>query len=154
MDKTKIFASDCHLYIASRGATPDTAVAHATFPGTAWIEVGFMKQGVLKLSTEKHELDLHTGEKKQLGVTLKLEGAGLETNAAKLTALEALVDYRCDIICKPVNTTVTRVWKMLGMNLSVGLEGPFSAKDALVLPISGQVNGAKVSDCFDEITLT
>jgi hypothetical protein len=154
MDKTKIFASDCHMYIASRGATPDTAVAHAAFPGTAWKEVGFMKQGSVKLSTDKFEIDLHTGEKQQLGVTLKLEADALETDAAKLTELEGMVNYRTDIILKPVNSTVTRVWKLLGFNMSVGLAGPMSMKDALTLPLSGQVNGAKVSDCFDEITLT
>jgi hypothetical protein len=154
MDKTKIFASDCHLYIASRGATPDTPVAHSTFPGTDWKEVGFMPRGAAKVSTEKDEIDLHTGEKHLTGVVLKFEGAGLETDATKLTALEAMINYRCDLILKPVNTSVTRVWKLLGMNIAVTLDGPFSGKAPLTLPISGQVSGAKVSDCFDEITLT
>jgi hypothetical protein len=153
MDKTKIFASDCHLYIASRGATPDTAVSHSTFPGTAWKEVGFMKQGQAKLSTEFHTMDLHTGEKHQLGVTLKFDTAALETDATNLTTLEGFIGYRCDLILKPTNGSA-RVWKLLGMNVAVGLEGPFSAKDALTLPISGQVTGATVGACYDEITLT
>jgi len=152
MDKTKIFAADCHLYLASRSTTPDTAVSHASFP-TGWTEVGFMKAGSAKLTPEKHEIDLHTGEKHLLGVTLKFEAAALETDAAKLTALEAMINYRVDLILKPVNTSVTRVWKLLGFNVAVLLEGVFSSKDALTLPISGQVTGARVSDCFDEITL-
>ena len=154
MDKTKIFACDCDVYIASRGATPGTAVAHDTFPGTAWKEVGYLKQGAAKLSFDKSEIDLHTGEKKQLGITLKFDAAALETDATKLTTLEAFIGTKNDIILKPVSSSETRVWKLLGMNVSIGMEGPLSSKDALTFPISGQVTGAKVSDCFDEITLT
>ena len=151
LDKTKIFGATADLYIAVRTA-PDTPVDHATFPGTAWKDCGYLKAKSAKLDTEIHEIDLHNGEKLQLGVTLKLEAEGLECDATKFTQLETFLNARCDMILKARGST--RHWKLLGMNVSHGFKGVFAADDALSVPIKGQVMGAKVSDCFDEITLT
>ena len=109
-DKTKIFAADSFVYIASRGATPETPVPHATFPGTEWKNVGYFKRGTAKVSTEIHETDLNDGQKHQLGVTIKFECAGLESDATMMTTLEALINNKCDIIVKPVSASITRVF--------------------------------------------
>lgn len=154
MDKSKIFAGDCHMYIASRGATPDTEVAHATFPGTAWQEIGFMKRGEFKVSTVKDEIELHTGEMHEMGTVVKYETSAIETDEAKLTILEGFKNYRCDVIAKPVNASETRVFKIRGVNVSTMLEGAFTTKEPLAFRISGQAVGTKISDVVDQITLS
>lgn len=150
LDKTKIFGAAADLYIAAR-SSPDTEVLHSTFPGTAWKDCGYLKAKTLKVSTDLHEVDLHTGEKQQLGATVKYEAEGLECDATKFTQLESFLNTRCDVIIKARGST--RHWKLLGVNVSHKLAGTFAADEVLTVPISGQVTGAKVGDCFDEITL-
>jgi hypothetical protein len=153
-DKTKIFAADSFIYIASRGATPDTAVAHDVFPGTTWKNIGYFKRGTAKVSTEVHEIDLNDGQKQQLGVTMKFEAAALESDATMMTTLEGMINNKCDIIIKPVSSSITRVVKLLGFNVSVGLEGPFVGNEPLTVPVKGQSVGSKVTDVYDDITLS
>jgi hypothetical protein len=151
LDKTKIFGAAADLFIAVR-TEPDTPVAHATFPGTAWKDCGYLKAKTAKIDSENHEIDLHTGEKHQLGVTLKFEAEGLECDSTKFTQLESFLNARCDVILKARGSA--RHWKLLGMNISHGFKGVFAADDVLSIPIKGQVMGSKVGDCFDEITIT
>jgi hypothetical protein len=152
-DKTKIYSTDCWVYIAKRTA-PGTEVSHATFPGTDWKDVGYFKGGTAKLSTDKHEIDLNDGGKQLLGKTLKFECAALQTDEAQRTLLEAFEGEVCDIILKPVRASITRITKLLAFSISVGLEGVLSSKDTLALPLSGEATGPKLSDLVDDITLS
>jgi len=151
IDKTKIFAKACHVYVAGR-TDASTPVAHTA--GTDWSDVGTLKADSIKLSTDKHEIALHDGEMQLLGVTLKFEAEGLETDSAKLTILEGMLNKKCDIILRPIIASDTACIKLLGMNVSVGLSGAFSAKDAIITAISGQAMGKKPSDVYTEATVS
>jgi hypothetical protein len=151
LDKTKIFGAAADLYIAIRESA-DTPVSHVSFPGDDWYHCGYIKAKTAKLDSENHEIDLHTGEKHQLGVTLKFEAEGLQCDVGNIQFLENCLNSRCDVILKARGSS--RHWKLLGMNISHGFKGVFAADDVLSIPIKGQVMGPKVGDCFDEITIT
>lgn len=151
IDKTKIFAKACHVYVAAR-TDPNTPVPHVA--GTDWTDVGSLKSGSAKISTELHEIQIHTGEKVLTGVTIKFEADGMETDSAKLTLLETMINKTCDIILRSKVTADTAAIKLLGFNVSPGLEGPFSGTDALTVKLSGSAMGAKPSDLFMNTTVS
>jgi hypothetical protein len=151
IDKTKIFAGSVHVYVAGR-TVDTTAVDHAA--STGWIDIGTMKAETTKISTDLHTVDLHDGTVQQLGVTLKLETTALETDASKITALEALITKKVDVLLKPIVASNTDVHKILACNIAVKLDGTFSFKDAITIPVSFQTIGAKVSDVFTHTTLS
>ncbi|MDI6804905.1 MAG: hypothetical protein QME58_13885 [Bacteroidota bacterium] len=145
IDKSKIFAKACHVYVAAR-TDPNTPVPHIA--GTDWTDIGSLKMGSAKISTELHEIQIHTGEKVLTGVTLKFDAEGMETDAAKLTILETLLNKVCDVILRPKVTADTAAIKLLGLNISYGLEGPYSGTDAIVCKLAGSVMASKPSDVY------
>lgn len=151
IDKTKIFAKACHVYVAAR-TDPNTPVVHTT--GADWSDVGSLKVGSAKISTELHEIQIHTGEKVLTGITMKFEADAMESDATKLTALELLINKVCDVILRPKVTSDQNAIKLLGLNLTPALDGPFSGTDAITVKLSGSVMAGKPSDVYLPTTIS
>lgn len=139
-----------YIFIAARtvAGTPVTLPLRAVVDAggdATWKPVGVYKIGEAKAKSEADKIQLYDGSNFQTGASLKFEATSLESDAAKLTALEAFLNAKCDILCVKNDGTYAYI-QYKGLNIEVNVDDKLSLKDVDAIAISGAVMGAKASD--------
>lgn len=151
MDKTKVLRHAVHVYFKVR-TDPNTAEAHATADG--WVDVGSIEGKASKFTPEPYTYPTQDSDDNHAGLKQTFETAALEIDATKLTSLETMIGEKCDVLLVPVNTTDTRVLKLLGFSGYIGgYDGVFHPQERLKLPIKMSAIGAKPSDLVSLVTI-
>lgn len=155
-DRSKIVASEYEIYLAKRTdirtavGLPIQSVITAGGDAT-WIPVGAYKQGSAKFDSDAMSAKLQGGQLQQFGVNGKLEISAVQTDEAKLTALELLVNEAVDVLCVEQNSF--KYIRYNAMGISVKAKDALSINDANMFILNGENMAQKVSDLKDQGTL-
>lgn len=154
--KTNVVSDRVEILIAPRTADntpvaiPSLAVADAGGDAT-WIAVGTYTGGSMKFTGEPTSYEDQAGGVNLLGIATKLEVPALETDTAKLTALEAFYGKFVDIVCRVIGSAAYHRFNK--MSVTMGADFPFNLKDPNKLPITATGIAAKLSSVYSRGTL-
>jgi hypothetical protein len=143
-DKTKIIRESVDVFIAPKGT--DTATA------ASWTILGWCEAETIKLtSSGRNEIELHDNSKFKISNEFLFEALGLETDQAKITALEGFEDQDVDILLiKRADRTAG--YKLDGLTLIVEPDFVFSNKTPKKVKISATRTAQSLSDFLSEVT--
>jgi hypothetical protein len=108
------------------------------------IDVGYIREGSLKTSASRSTETLQDGSEQQLDVEIPFEADILETDQAKITALDGLVGANVTILV----TSIAETLKFTNTSYMIWLDAPTSAKKANALKIRWMVRASKISAAF------
>lgn len=154
--KTNVVSDRVEILVAARTndstavAIPTLAVADAGGDAT-WIAVGTYKGGALKFTGEPQSYEDQAGGINQLGIIMKFEVPALETDTAKIVALEAFIGKFCDVVCRVLGSA--KYHRFNKMSLTIGADFPFDLKNPNAVPLTGQAITSKVSAIYTTGTL-
>jgi hypothetical protein len=148
IDTTKIFAGPVELYVKPR---TNAAVEEAHTSDDGWLGLGAAEEKTTKVKTTTATKKIQTGQSVELLKTLEWESKQVESDQARITAVEALKNKTCDLILKTFGSE--RHWKIAGTSVMIDVDATFSGDEFLGLPIKGTVIGGTLGDVFREITL-
>jgi len=144
-DKTKIVGFAADVYISAAGADHSDGSANHTL-------VGWSEEGSIKLSQgDKFSIELHNATDFDLGGKYSFECMALETDAAKISALEGFLNTDIDIVL------INRADKATGDVYASGtliLEPDFqhSLKNVRKMKLMVTFAAKKLTDFFSELT--
>lgn len=147
-DKTKIITEAGDLYIAATGETLESSNDL-----TNWQPVGWCEGGSIRLTvSERNEIELHKDNKFKLSLGFLFEAMGLETDLAKITALEALQSDIVDIaiVINPDVPSGFVGYRFDKLSLNVEPEFQFSLK----VPRKVKIEGTRTAKNLSEIQAT
>lgn len=143
-DKTKIVSFAADLYISATGADHSDGSANHTI-------LGWMEEGATQVTkSDEFTKELHHSQDLDLGGKFKLETMGLETDAAKLTALEAFITQDVDIV---LINRADRATGEVYANGTLKLAPDFkhTLKDTKKFKLEVTFAGKKLSDIYSEL---
>jgi hypothetical protein len=146
-DETKPCALPTQAALEAAATEPVTTTATGTTVAGNWYRGGVTREDSLKLGGTPYQDLLQGGSPKQTGMDHKLECEIMETDITRMSNLEAMLDYTCDLILKQKNSA--RVIYIKGMGFTLGYENPFSKKKASHAKLTAQ----KASDKINRVAL-
>jgi hypothetical protein len=143
-DKTKIIRKTVKVYIGAAGADTGTA--------SNFTEVGWCEGGQTKLTEgERSTIPLDDDTDFKLSTKYDMNCVGLETDTAKITALETLEDGEVDILLVE-RDDLTKAYKLANMQLQMAPNFNYTKKDVNRINLLATRTAAKLTDFFTELT--
>jgi hypothetical protein len=151
--RSNIKAAEYEIFLAKRTDTRTPVVlplqAVITAGGDAtWKPIGAYQAGGAKFKTKDLSGQLQDGQSQQFGVEGTFEVPAMETDDAKLTALEGFINEAVDVLC--VETGTFNYIRYNRMGIVVNADDALTAKDGNKFPLKGMNLAQKVSDLRDQ----
>jgi hypothetical protein len=157
-NKANIKGSGVEIFAAVRSsdATPVTLPALSVVNAggdSTWKLLAPTREGSTKISgAQLNKEILQDGSEQQLSTSTPWESEVLDSSGTMLATIESFLNASVDILFREVGkATCHRIQKT---NIACVPDFPLSAKKANVYKISGDRLAGKLSDVYDQVTLT
>lgn len=146
-DRAKIIASPVRVYVRAHNVT-------ASYALSGYTDLGWIKEGGVKLTGDAMSETLQDGSLAQTGVTMKMEAEGVETTAAQIAAIETLaLASNVDImLVKNTGIAGAAALYLNDYGLTVGANFGFSRKAANTVKLTAQRFANQATAAYSEVT--